>query len=243
MIPEAELMTINRHARTDGMTVAENSHKWHEFVYYISCEGELVLNNKTHKIKPGRFVTIPPNVLHSEKHTANGIVFFCIFKTNAHFESEIFTDTPDRTILKICEAIYAEQQRPTPESRDLQSLLMKELLLRIGRWNSKDTPIRDLEYAANRIKMNFSENIKIADIASEIGYGYDYFQHIFKERFGCSPKKYQMNCRIDEAKKLLRSGEYNCTEIAYLCGFSDSAQFSSIFKRHTGISPKSWTET
>ncbi len=241
MIPEVDLMSVNNHPRKSGTIVSEESHKWHEFVYYISCEGELVLNNETHKIKPGRFVTIPPNVLHSEKHTADGKVFFCIFKTDAHFESRVFSDSPDRVIFKICEAICAEQQKPTKESRDLQILLVKELILRIGRWCSdRDHPVRDLEYAANRIKMSFSENIRISDLASELGCGYDYFQHSFKEKFGCSPKQFQMKCRVDEAKRLLASGEYNCTEIAYLCGFSDSAQFSSIFKRHTGLPPKSF---
>ena len=41
-------------------------------------------------------------------------------------------------------------------------------------------------------------------------------------------------CNVEAAKNLLSTGEYNCTEIAYLCGFSDSAQFASIFRRETG---------
>ena len=50
----------------------------------------------------------------------------------------------------------------------------------------------------------------------------------------------QLDCRIEAAKNLLKTGEYNCTEIAYLCGFSDSAQLASIFRRETGLSPRKW---
>ena len=241
MIPNAEPMIVNRDPRPRGCEIGEESHRWHEFVYYISCEGSLLLDGKQYDIKPGRFVTIPPDTLHSEVHTSDGIVFFCIFRSNAHFDCAVFDDDSDRKILRLCESIHAEQIHPTAQSRELQTLMLKELLLRTARWNETRRSVRhDLEHAAEAIRMNFREPLKIADLAAEIGYGYDYFQHSFKTAFGRSPKQMQLDCRIEAAKNLLRTGEYNCTEIAYLCGFSDSAQFASIFRRETGLSPRKW---
>ena len=38
-------------------------------------------------------------------------------------------------------------------------------------------------------------------------------------------------------------GQGGCTEIAYRCGFSNSAQFSAIFKREKGLSPQQYRKT
>ena len=239
MIPSVEPMVIQRAKRGRGTKVGEESHKWHEFVYYLSCEGRLTLCGKEYEMRPGWFVTIPPNALHSEFHTVDGIVFFCIFDSDADFEPKIFDDDPDATIGRLCESISAESSRPTGKSRELQTLLMQEILVRVSCWDERKSGIRhDLERAAEVIRMNFREPLRISELAADIGYGYDFFQHAFKEAFGRSPKQLQLDCRISAAKKLLRAREYNCTEIAYLCGFSDSAQFSSLFKREVGMTPK-----
>lgn len=241
MIPDVKLMIVNRHPRKCGSSVPEDYHPWHEFVYYISCEGKLTLGGRHYDIKPGRFVTICPNTLHSELHTADGIVFFCIFQSDADFDDAVFDDDSDRTILRLCEAIHSEQRRPDSRSRELQTLIMQELLLRVERWQASRISVRhDLDWAAECIRMNFREPLRITALAADTGYGYDYFQHCFKEKFGRSPKQYQTDCRIEEAKSLLESGDYSCTEIAYLCGFSDSAQFSLIFKKNCGCPPDKW---
>ena len=43
--------------------------------------------------------------------------------------------------------------------------------------------------------------------------------------------------RLQNAKRLLRSTGMSITEIAYAVGFSDSNYFSSVFKKHTGMTP------
>lgn len=43
--------------------------------------------------------------------------------------------------------------------------------------------------------------------------------------------------RIENAKKLLKRGEYSIKEICYLSGYSDPNYFSRLFKKHEGISP------
>ena len=239
MIPKTEIMIVQRDPRPNGCLIGEESHRWHEFVYYISCEGRLKLGENEYDIKPGRFVTIPPETLHSEVHTTDGIVFYCIFRSDVKFKSAIFDDDPERTILRLCESINAEKSHPTEQSRDLQTLMLQEILLRAERWSDKKRSLQhDLERAAELIRMNFREPLKITSIAADIGYGYDYFQHAFKEAFGVSPKKMQLDCRLNAAKALLSDSVYNCTEIAYLCGFSDSAQFAALFRREIGMTPK-----
>ena len=128
-------------------------------------------------------------------------------------------------------------------SGELLSLMLNELLLRLMRMRtSKDEGRRDISYAAGFIEKQFREKIDLAALASDIGYGYDHFHHLFSKKYGVSPKKYQMELRINEAKRMLDIGRYSCTEVAYLTGFSDSAQFSTVFRRATGLTPTEYAK-
>ena len=46
--------------------------------------------------------------------------------------------------------------------------------------------------------------------------------------------------RIQKAAELLKSPEYTISQIAYMCGFSDSHFFSRAFKKYYGQSPSSF---
>lgn len=50
-------------------------------------------------------------------------------------------------------------------------------------------------------------------------------------------EKNYMNYRINRSKILLRSTNKSIAEIAEACGFSDTSNFISQFKKHTGIRP------
>jgi len=77
----------------------------------------------------------------------------------------------------------------------------------------------------------------LSDCAKQLNLSYDYFQHKFKAITGCSPQQFLIKQRLKASKKLLKEGELNCTEIAFRCGFSTSAQYSALFKKEYGSSP------
>ncbi len=244
MIPNSKIMIVQRAQRNVGTMIPEDAHNWHEFVYYVSCEGTLTMNGREYEIKPGRFATIRPNTLHSEVHRANGIVFFCIFQCEAELDDMVFDDDAEHSILHLCESLYLESRRHLLYSEELGELILSELLLRVMRWRAeREDRERDLTWAAQVIEGSFGERLNLRKIAADIGYGYDYFHHRFREIYGCSPKQYQMHCRIRKAKELLETGRYSCTEIAYLAGFSDSAQFSKLFNKYAGKSPTAWRQS
>ena len=59
----------------------------------------------------------------------------------------------------------------------------------------------------------------------------------FKKLSGYTPLEYLNNIRYRNALDLLRSTSLHCNEIAFSCGFEDSAYFSRWFKRINGKSP------
>ena len=86
---------------------------------------------------------------------------------------------------------------------------------------------------SNFLKINFS----IKQLAETCNMGESYFQKLFKEIHGISPKKYIIQLKINYACELLRLDHYNITQVADLCNFSDVYFFSRQFKEYIGISP------
>ena len=77
----------------------------------------------------------------------------------------------------------------------------------------------------------------LAELAALSGIGESYFQKLFKERFGISPKKYIIQLKINHACDLLRLERYSVSKVAELCNFSDVYFFSRQFKEYMQITP------
>jgi AraC-like DNA-binding protein len=63
---------------------------------------------------------------------------------------------------------------------------------------------------------------------------------LFKEKTGLGVMEYFKNLKIDEAKIMIREGEYNFTEIAHRLGYSSIHYFSRHFKKATGMTPSEY---
>ena len=97
--------------------------------------------------------------------------------------------------------------------------------------------------AADRIHDCFlSEELSVSALAALCRMKESYFQRLFKERYGVSPKKYIIQLKINHACELLRLERYTVTQIAELCHFSDVYFFSRQFKEYVGMSPKEFMQ-
>ena len=81
------------------------------------------------------------------------------------------------------------------------------------------------------------EDYSVERLAAACGVGVSYFQRLFKEKYGVSPKKYMIQLKINHACELFRLERYTVTQIAELSGFSDVYFFSRQFKEYMGITP------
>ncbi len=75
---------------------------------------------------------------------------------------------------------------------------------------------------------------KIADIFS---YTEKYLSYLFKKNMDVGFNRYLNNLRMQYACNLIDNNVENVSEIASMCGFSDSLYFSKVFKKREGISP------
>ena len=79
--------------------------------------------------------------------------------------------------------------------------------------------------------------LSLSTLAAASNMGESYFQKLFKEKYGVSPKRYIIQLKINHACDLLRLERYSVTQIAELCNFSDVYFFSRQFKEYMGITP------
>ena len=70
-----------------------------------------------------------------------------------------------------------------------------------------------------------------------------YLHRIFKEATGSSPVDYWIGLKMKEAKKQIREGDKNITQIAESLGFSGIHHFTRMFKRVTGMCPTAYRST
>lgn len=75
------------------------------------------------------------------------------------------------------------------------------------------------------------------EISREMSFGKTYISKRFTAACGYSIIDYYNMMKINEAKRLIREGRYNFFEISERLMFSNSHYFSTMFKKHTGMTP------
>jgi two-component system response regulator YesN len=90
------------------------------------------------------------------------------------------------------------------------------------------------------IAENYSENIKLQDLADIVYLHPNYLSGHFKKLTGQNFKDYLTCIRMDEAEKLFLSSDLKIYEIAEKVGFTDYRHFSEVFKKKFGVSPRDY---
>lgn len=92
------------------------------------------------------------------------------------------------------------------------------------------------------IAKNYTQKIRIHELADSIGINRSYLTSSFKKATGCSPQEYLLNLRMEKAKSLLKQTDMPINVISNTVGYTDQLAFSRIFKQHSGLSPKAYRE-
>jgi two-component system response regulator YesN len=79
--------------------------------------------------------------------------------------------------------------------------------------------------------------LSLNDMAARANLSASHFSAVFSQETGQTFKEYLTEVRIKKAKELLRMTALRSADIAYQVGYNDPHYFSSVFKKHTGLSP------
>ena len=103
--------------------------------------------------------------------------------------------------------------------------------------SSGDNLIRAFKTAVNN---NYKKEHSTTFYANKLFITPDHLNRTFKAKIGKTAKDYIQARIITEAKRLLYFTDLSNKEIGYELGFSEPANFSAFFKKHTQVSPSNF---
>ncbi len=116
----------------------------------------------------------------------------------------------------------------------LDLLLVDEVALNEQLTNSS----RSVQLFLKELEMNLADNWTVEKMAKSSGVGLTRFTHHCRQLTNLTPMKYVMLKRIEMSKKiLLNKSDISISDVAYLCGFSTSQYFATMFKKQEKCTP------
>jgi AraC-like DNA-binding protein len=91
--------------------------------------------------------------------------------------------------------------------------------------------------AIDWLKENFTQPLRIDDLASQVNMSTSSFHHHFKALTAMSPLQYQKWLRLNEARRLMLNEEQDATTAAFEVGYESPSQFSREYSRLFGAPP------
>jgi AraC-like DNA-binding protein len=85
----------------------------------------------------------------------------------------------------------------------------------------------------------YREKIELDEIAAAAFMSRFHYIRIFQKVYGMTPRQYLRDLRIEKAKELLKKGR-SVTQVCIDIGYTSLPTFSKIFKRGTGVSPRTY---
>ena len=97
---------------------------------------------------------------------------------------------------------------------------------------------RSVEMFMAGLKKHLDYPWTLEAMAKDCNLGRSRFTYHCKRITNMTPADYLVHCRIEKAKKLLKTDQkFSISDVAYKCGFETSQYFATVFKKKTGASP------
>lgn len=92
----------------------------------------------------------------------------------------------------------------------------------------------------NYIQQNYPKKITLDEVAQLLNMSKVSFNRFMKKTTNHTFIEYLNEVRIDNAARLLAGMDYSISEIAYMCGFNNIANFNRIFKKIKKLTPSAY---
>jgi len=87
---------------------------------------------------------------------------------------------------------------------------------------------------------HLAEDFNLDRLAAQAGLSKFYFNRLFKNALGVAPSRYQINLRMEAARRRLRETKQSVVDIALEVGYANPSHFAQLFRRETGLSPSNY---
>ncbi|MGL1885870.1 MAG: AraC family transcriptional regulator [Reichenbachiella sp.] len=241
-------------------------HMMPEIMKFRGAEGHFIINQKTYPLTPNTLVYVPSMAVHQMYLTEKDKDFYLL-----QFEQVVFTDLNVEMFNSLGNRpLVIELNKEDNERIDsllnwghaitddlsqqtIRDTLVKTVLLYVyGKIQELEIPEEVLEQNKTMARMfpllKYLEeeqkfSISLDEASSMCGLSRFHFSRLFKSFFKTYFKDYLLKRKISAAVTLLTGSNFNISEIAYKCEFSDTAYFSQKFKEVLGKTPSEFRKS
>ena len=229
----------------------------YNFIYIAEGGGIYRSNNTTQNIKVGDIAIIKSGdkvefTLTIGKQTSYFLLSVACVQYTLFLEKiDLFQKSSIEHIGQnvIIENIFSNMIQLLKENKPgMQAVLNTSMLLALSIANYKllncrekeDPTIEKINTAVEILRHDTTSKISPEEVAERIGISYSLFRRIFKANMGTSPAQYQMDIRLRRAQELLTTTNFSIAKIGEMLGFSDTAQFSTFFRKRQNTTPREY---
>lgn len=236
------------------------------------CERKSLLLNVSgsdYRLRPGDFFVNQPNVVHHLTSSPAGIVLHylqlakpdgkpllglpeeesaALWRRLAGLPPVISSGRHEAAVGKTFSRLF--HMGTFPKSA-WTSFRMRQLLLSLLSTiielsedvRSGDAGADRITKIADLIRKSPEKPFTVKDLAESASLSQTHFINLFRRTTGLPPVMFQIECRIQRAKELLRDSGTAISDIALQLGFNSHQHFSDTFSRIVGTTPKAWRDS
>ncbi len=223
-----------------------NGRDKHGFIYVVSGEMRYIFHANEKNdfyICTGDLIFVPKSTVYTgmylSENTEIKVVQFDIVSGNLpdYLSAPVKIDLPRAG--ELIEAFFKPMEDHTTNHPFYYFSRLYELLWQIDESELRlPAKYKKLRAALSEITQNWNRNEPVKYYAELCNMSEVNFRRLFKEYTGRSPIDYRNDLRLSNARSKLQSGEYNVSEVAELCGFSNLSFFIRQYKMKYGYTPK-----
>ena len=141
-----------------------------------------------------------------------------------------------------CFALYEELTGPFVPDETIAENHLENWLREVARRQTssrvRSGPPENLLKLRTYLEVHSAEPLRLGELAERVSLSPQYLCSLFKRHFGVSPIDYVIRQRLQRAQYLLRNQNLAVGEVGRLVGYDDIFQFSKLFKKRFGESPR-----
>ena len=255
---------------SDGTShFSRHYHDCHEIFYVTGGKATVTVNSKTYPVHSGMLVIISRYEKHSVTVESHDYTRYTLRLAPDYYGENnedyalysLLTNRPESFVHAIdvsyCKEefdglfgkIKHEYDKKTDYCSQMLDMLLKEILIMLYRKepslfsHSDEHTVTIVGKIQRQFQQKCNEKYTLEDLSAQYNISVYYLSHLFKKVTGYSVMNYLLSCRIANAKKLLANTDMDIGEICHRCGFSDSSNFSRMFKNETGFTPTAFRKS
>lgn len=231
---------------------APHFHLNNEIIFIKEGQVELTVTGRTEHLDQEDFAMILSNQVHEIRNIGKARILICSFSND--FVPEFASTVKNRTgntakfrcdestlvFLKehvlFSEYLTKRKQEPYQFTAGLY-LMCGAYLQQVTLTDRDSTQYTIMNEIADYISQHYTQDLKLRQIAHDLGYDYYYCSHLFSRTFGMRFSKYLNNLRCSKAAELIRCTDKQFSLIATESGFQSVRSFYDVFSKQMGMTP------